>query len=86
MQLTDFTDEALQKELERRAQAALTPNRPPMKVAIDSTELRKICKDYLIECERGLSTDSDTPHFIFEAALEMLYGKDVWKYVNALLK
>lgn len=84
MLLANYSEEALRAELERRARAKLRPDRPSMLDAIDTTILRKSCADYLTECERGLSADSDTPHFIFEMALEMLYGKDVWKYVNAL--
>lgn len=86
MQLTDFTDEALQKELERRAQAKRTTKRPAMLYSIDTTELRKACSDYLTEIETDGYADTDTRHYIFEAALEMFYGGDVWKYVNALLK
>lgn len=86
MQLSDYDDEALRRELERRAQTKRTPNRPSMLYTIDTTILRKSCADYLTECERGLAADSDTPHFIFEMALEMLYGKNVWEYVNALGK
>ena len=86
MQLTDFTDEALQKELERRAQAKSGSNRPPRLDPIDVSELCKLCEEYLTQCEREGYVDDDLRRYIFEEALEMFYGGDVWKYVNALLK
>lgn len=84
MQLSDYDDEALRRELERRAQARITPFRPPVLKSSDFTELRKLCADYLTECERGLDTDSDTPHYIFESAMEAIYGRDVFRYIAAL--
>ena len=86
MQLSDYDDEALRRELERRAQARITPFRPPVLKSSDFTELRKLCADYLTEAEHGVIADTDTPHYIFEAAMEAIYGKDVFRYVNALSK
>jgi hypothetical protein len=29
---------------------------------------------------------SNATHYIFESAMEAVFGKDVWKYVNEVLK
>lgn len=47
--------------------------------------LAKLCDDYLDEVESGGTDDSDIEHYIFESALELMYGTDVWEYVNQYL-
>lgn len=49
-------------------------------------QLISVCDTYLTEVESGNSEDSDTPHYIFEKAMELVYGKEVWKYINAKIK
>ncbi len=44
------------------------------------TNLRELCKEYL---DLGMmnyppDNDGDLKHYIFEAAMEFVYGKDVW--------
>lgn len=44
--------------------------------------IKALCEEYLDEVERG-DEDTDTKHYLFEAAMEAFYGKDVWKFINA---
>lgn len=44
--------------------------------------LRSVCEAYLKEIEDG-EEDTDTKHYIFEAAMEAFYGKGVWDYINS---
>ena len=46
-------------------------------------ELMALCEGYLEEVKKGESEDTDTRHYIFEAAMEAFYGKAVWEYVNS---
>jgi len=44
----------------------------------DFKDLAKICVEYV----RSKNPDEDLKEYIFEAALEAVYGKDIWKYIN----
>lgn len=46
-------------------------------------KLKEVCEDYMkfLRSEEYHS-DNDFDHFIYEAAMEAFYGKDVWKYIN----
>jgi recombinational DNA repair protein (RecF pathway) len=43
--------------------------------------LRSACAKYIKNLAEGCH-DEDDAHYVFEAALEMLYGADVWEWVN----
>lgn len=45
-----------------------------------------LCSQYLDLVKTGSVDDSDLEHYIFEVALESVYGDDVWKYVNERIK
>jgi hypothetical protein len=49
--------------------------------------LRSLCQSYIDELakEEGY-VDEDLEHYIFEAAMEACFGKDVWKWINARMK
>lgn len=38
-------------------------------------------EDYIEEVKAG-HVDDDTKHYIFEAAVTAVFGRDVWKYIN----
>jgi len=48
----------------------------------DYSFLIDTCKAYVEEVKNGVS-DSDTRHYIFEAAIGAIYGKDFWKWNNS---
>ena len=47
-------------------------------------ELKRICEQYLEHIESG-ETDTDDEHYIFEAAMELVFGADIWTRVNIAL-
>ena len=49
----------------------------------DISGLQKICADYLDEILLNQSEDSDTPHYIFEAAMRTCYGPNIWNWINS---
>ena len=51
---------------------------------IDTQRLVKICEQYLTDLGNGRNRD-DADHYIFEAALETVYGLGVWEFVNEKL-
>ena len=48
------------------------------------TSLTKVCQERLLEYEKGEDTDSDTPHYIYESAMEAIFGKEVWAWTTAI--
>jgi hypothetical protein len=52
---------------------------------IDLTALKKICQDYIDNLSNDCS-DDDEEHYIYETAMETIFGKNVWKYINEKLK
>ena len=56
------------------------------KLEIDIGPLRMICEDYMDAISKGEYIDNDLEHYIFECAIETLYGDDVWDYINSKMK
>lgn len=42
-------------------------------------------EEHMASVEEHGDTDSDDEHYIFEAAMEFVFGPDVWKRYNAAL-
>ncbi len=57
---------------------------PKQLETVDLQKLRKICQDYInfIDNDEKYSEDNDYDHHIFEVAMETVFGKDVWNFVN----
>ena len=75
----------LKAELARREAKAREGKRPiriPY-VSQDWSAVRDMCVDYLI-ARASKESVGDLKHYIFEAAMEAVYGKDVWPYLNSL--
>ena len=50
----------------------------------DLSELREVCQNYIdfIDNDVEYREDNDFSNYIFEQALEVIYGKDIWGFVN----
>lgn len=50
--------------------------------------LKESCEDYVNKVikNKEYPEDNDDEHFIFEAAIETFYGKDIFKSLNAITK
>ena len=75
--LKALTTEELQAELARRNKPP-TPTPQPVGKP-DWTALVEMCQAYLDDPDR----DNDFEQYIFECAIETVYGKDIWEWVNA---
>ena len=51
---------------------------------INLKELKEQCQSYIdyIDDDEKYSEDNDNAHYVFEKAMETLFGKDVWKFIN----
>jgi 5-methylcytosine-specific restriction endonuclease McrBC regulatory subunit McrC len=59
----------------------LKGTRPKPKKIPDFESLIKACEHYLNNIEKGKQRDDDQ-HYIYEAAMECIYGKEVWDFIN----
>lgn len=79
------TDEELEQELERRKQKQAREERPKIQTAINWLPLITCCEEYMNELEVTGYVDEDSEHYIYEAAIEAIYGPNVWNWINKQL-
>lgn len=48
--------------------------------------LVELCKETLADVEEDGRCDDDADHYIFEAAMEFVFGSDIWSRYNAALR
>lgn len=81
MMLENISTDDLQAELERRKKVH-SPK--PAQVQIVNLEpLWKLCTAYINDLDEKGYVDEDHSHYIFEAAMEVFYGKGVWNWINS---
>ncbi|MEE9568326.1 MAG: hypothetical protein V3W37_02980 [Candidatus Binatia bacterium] len=82
MKLTDWTDEELQAELERR-DVAEKPIAPLMIDKPDFTKLRKACAGHMEFVQSDdYCEDNDHRSYIYEAAMTAYYSELFWTYLR----
>jgi len=77
--LKNLTDGELAAEVERRAKLANHPPKP-----LPNPDFSKL-KKYVIEVTEDLARGEmpkDYEHYIYEAAIEAVYGKKYWAWMN----
>ena len=83
MNLDKFTKEELEAELRRRNKNQRDADKPQQIDDPSLTNLRSMCQKYIDHISERDPIDDDLKHYIFEAALEALFGADVWDFVNS---
>jgi len=85
-QLVDFATEQLEEELNRRKAEEERKNMPQPLENPDWDYVVTLCKGHIFSLfSRGYDHD-DTKEYIYEAAMEAVYGKAVWPWINARLR
>lgn len=79
MNIADISTEELQKELERREDTKKGP--APLTVP-NWTKLQQTVVDGIQKCIEEKYMDEDFTHYVYEAAMEAVYGDDFWKWRN----
>jgi len=79
-ELSKFSDEELQAELERRAKDGDPLPKPLEKP--DFKRLAKLVVEGVEEAHEEKYEDDDFEHFVYEAAMEAVYGKGFWAWRN----
>lgn len=75
---THLLDNHLKSFYEKEIPEVVFPK--PLEKA-DLSILKTLCREY-VETDPD-ELDDDLEHYIFEAAIETIYGKDVWKFINS---
>lgn len=62
------------------------PPTPLPKEDINWDPVIRACQERLTEYKKGTDTDSDIPHYIYEAAMSAVFGSNVWDWTQATTK
>ena len=61
------------------------PGLPPKLVVQDFTGLISLCEEHIKYISSSdYDEDNDSSHYIFEKAIESVYGPDIWEYINTI--
>lgn len=74
-----------QAELEQEEKEQAIAEKPKQLEIANLDSLRKICQEYIDELDSKEFVDEDYDNYIYEVALECIFGKDVWKWINKKL-
>ncbi len=83
--LDNFTDVQLQIELDRRRKTKKETEKSRQLVVLDLELLRKVCQNHIDDLAADGYADEDYVHHIYKTAIEIIFGKDIWKWINARL-
>jgi hypothetical protein len=78
-----YDTKQLEDELARRKREAEEGAKPKPIESPDWTGVQATCESYVEALFRRGYVDSDDKQWIFEAAMEAVFGKDVWPWVNS---
>jgi len=79
-ELSKFSDEELMEEVARRAKDGDPPPKPLEKP--DFKKLVRVVIDGVDEAHEEKYENDDFEHFVYEAAVEAVYGKGFWTWRN----
>ena len=93
IEFSNISDDELRKEIERREIADTKPkprlsgSSPALLILDDEFmfKLQNLCQEY-INSLAGREHFKDAEYHIFEAAITLFYGLDVWSWINERLK
>jgi hypothetical protein len=80
-----FTDEQLEQEMARRQRIKEEEKKPKQIERPDLTRLRQSCQTYIDTLADKGYPPKDGDHYIFETAMNTIYGDRVWSWVNERL-
>lgn len=84
MSFDNYSDEDLLAEIKRRKR--VKKEKPKQLEVLNCEPMRKACQQYIDEIVENKYVDEDLKQYIFECAMETIFGKDVWNWINAMLK
>jgi hypothetical protein len=82
--LQTYTTEELEEELERRKKQK--EEIPEPLASVDYSNIYNMCTMYIYDLHQYGEESKDFEHYLFECALETIYGKDIWFWINEKLR
>lgn len=82
--LSEFKTEDLERELEARRVVEAVHSLPKRIENPDFKPLLELCEKYIAALAEG-GADEDFGHYIQEVAIEAVFGKEVWPWINTKL-
>lgn len=76
-ELSEYTTQELEKEIKIRKESV-----PEELTVKDWTNVEDQAKGIVKSIRDGGYADDDDPHYLFEAVMETVYGKEIWKWYN----
>jgi len=85
--LSEFSTEELKEEVDRRKKENTKPI-PLINQGFleDWDATRNLCRKYINDIAKDHYADDDLKYYIFEAAMEAVFGKNLWAWVNGITK
>lgn len=81
MSLKNYTKEQLEDELKRREELVI----PIQLESPDLTDLKRVTAEYIEELSKNPAGDmTNSEHFVFEEAMEAIYGKNIFDWINSV--
>ena len=80
--LKGFSEAELEEELHSRKEVQRQSDKPCMIEDPDYKALRYLCQKYIDDLYVHSWVDDDLREYIFEAAMKILFGPDVWDWIN----
>jgi hypothetical protein len=80
--LKHTSTEDLQAELKKRQEAEQELAKPKQLASQNFEPLQKICQDYIDDLANKGYVDEDHSHYIFETAMNCVFGSEVWQWIN----
>jgi hypothetical protein len=80
--IEQLSDAELEAEMARRKAEKEAAKRPKPLPEPDFSNVVKQCAEYIKQLSADGYYDDDTKQYIFEAAVEAVYGRDVWDWVR----
>lgn len=81
--MENFTTSELQAELDQRKKMKEAGDKPNQLFSKDFTQVIDYCQKYIDGIFDEDYPPKDMDHYIFEAAMNAVFGNDVWEWINA---
>ncbi len=81
--IKNISTENLQAEIDRRQKVKEKRLIPKLIETPDIKPLQTICQNYTNELIKNGYVRDDLEHYIFETAMETVFGKNVWQFINS---
>lgn len=79
--ITELSDDELEAEMKRRREAMEAAKRPKPMPSPDFSNVVSQCAEYIKQLSTLGYSDEDLKDYVFEAAVEAIYGQNIWDWV-----